>query len=222
MKTLKVLPIVSLLVLSLGVGMLCVPLVSANFIPEQPPAGIVIKADGSVDGTDLIRYSGNGVYTFTDDIHRTIVVQRDDIVIDGAGHTLQGSGNSVGIFLQSRNGVEIRNLTISGFEIGIKFTWEIYYTQPKAETTRNILSGNTVANNTYGVLFSDPYTHVVLRDNVFLDNEYGIFDDVASGNDVDTSNSVNGKPIYYWVNEHYKTVPSNAGFVILKNCSGIT
>ncbi len=195
--------------------------VAANFIPEQPPAGIVIKADGRIDGTNLIRYE-EGVYKFTDDIHRTIVVQCDNILIDGEGYALQGDGSSVGIFLQSRNGIEIRNITISGFEIGIKFTWQYYYTQPPTDTTRNLLSSNTIANNTYGVAFFDPYTCVVLRSNVFLGNQYGVYDDVASGNDVDASNTINGKPIYYWVNEHDKTIPPNAGFVVLKNCTGIT
>jgi parallel beta-helix repeat protein len=219
-KVLKATALVSFLILSFGTGMLFVQQVSANFIPEQPPAGIVISADGRVDGTDLLHYE-DGVYEFMDDIHRTIVVERDNIVFDGGGHNLQGSGGSVGFFLQSRNGVEIRNLTISNFEIGIKFTWQIYYTQPPAETTRNALSGNTVANNTYGVLFSDPYTRVTLRNNVFLGNQYSVSDDVSSGNDVDASNTVNSKPICYWVNEHDKTVPSNAGFVVLKNCTGI-
>jgi parallel beta-helix repeat protein len=213
--------LVFMLFSSLFVTVLFIGRSSANFIPEQAPAGIVIKADGSVEGTDRIQYVG-GAYTFTGDIHRTIVVLRDKTVIDGAGYSLQGSGNSVGFFLQSRNGVEIRNLTISGFEIGVKFTWQMYYTQPPAETTRNILSDNTIANNTYGVVFNDPYTRVVLRNNVLLYNQFGVFDDVASGNDVDASNTVNGKPIYYWVNEHDKTISSDAGFVVLKNCTGIT
>jgi parallel beta-helix repeat protein len=39
---------------------------------------------------------------------------------------------------------------------------------------------------------------------------------------MDTSNTVNGKPIYYWVEQHDRTVPSDAGLVVLKNCSGIT
>jgi parallel beta-helix repeat protein len=208
-----------LLLSSLFVTVLFIGRSSANFIPEQAPAGIVIKADGSVEGTDLIRYTG-GVYMFTGDIHRTIVILRDGVVIDGAGFRLQGSGSSVGFFLQSRKNVEIRNVTISNFEIGVKFTWQIY--DSPATPTRNTVSGSTIVNNTYGILFSDPHTIVALRDNKFLDNQYGVFDNVAGGNDVDTSNTVNGKPIYYWVDEHDKAVPSDAGFVVLKNCSGIT
>ncbi len=41
-------------------------------------------------------------------------------------------------------------------------------------------------------------------------------------NSIDPSNLVDGKPIIYWVNEHDKVVPSNAGFVGLVDCSNIT
>ena len=41
-------------------------------------------------------------------------------------------------------------------------------------------------------------------------------------NDIDDSNTVDGKPIIYWVNEHDKNVPSGTGFVVLVNCRNIT
>ena len=41
-------------------------------------------------------------------------------------------------------------------------------------------------------------------------------------NDVDTSNTVDGKPIYYWINHHNATVPSDAGSVMIVNSSEIT
>jgi hypothetical protein len=44
---------------------------------------IYIRADGTVEGTDKIQGDGN-VYTFTDDLFDSIVVEKDDAVIDGA------------------------------------------------------------------------------------------------------------------------------------------
>ncbi|MEJ2241400.1 MAG: right-handed parallel beta-helix repeat-containing protein [Candidatus Bathyarchaeota archaeon] len=41
-------------------------------------------------------------------------------------------------------------------------------------------------------------------------------------NDIDESNTVNGKPIIYWVNQYDRTVPSGTGFVVLVNCRNIT
>jgi len=58
---------------------------------------------------------------------------------------------------------------------------------------------------------------------------FGILGDGGAGdevtrlyNDVDISNTVNGKPIYYWINRENDAVPSNAGFVALINCRNIT
>jgi len=40
--------------------------------------------------------------------------------------------------------------------------------------------------------------------------------------DVDVSNTVNGKPIYYWIDKRNMTVPLDAGQVTLVNCTWIT
>jgi parallel beta-helix repeat protein len=40
-------------------------------------------------------------------------------------------------------------------------------------------------------------------------------------NDIDTSNVINGKPIYHWISRHDEAVPSDAGYVALVNCSDV-
>ena len=53
---------------------------------------VYIRADGSVEpSTAPIERSGN-VYTFTGDIQGSIFVERDNVVIDGRGFVLQGTG----------------------------------------------------------------------------------------------------------------------------------
>jgi parallel beta-helix repeat protein len=41
-------------------------------------------------------------------------------------------------------------------------------------------------------------------------------------NDLDTSNTVNGKPIYYWVNVKDQAVPSDVAYLALVKCANIT
>ncbi len=41
-------------------------------------------------------------------------------------------------------------------------------------------------------------------------------------NDIDHSNTINGKPVIYWVNQQDKPVPHDAGYVALVNCTAIT
>jgi len=54
------------------------------------------------------------------------------------------------------------------------------------------------------------------------DNIYGFKAYNVQGIEVDTSNTVNGKPIYYWVNQQGKTIPEDAGYVALIGCTNIT
>jgi len=59
--------------------------------PTLASGTVYIRADGSIDPpTAPISSMDNVTYTFTDDIEDSIVVERSNIVIDGAGHALQG------------------------------------------------------------------------------------------------------------------------------------
>jgi parallel beta-helix repeat protein len=153
-----------------------------------------------------------------------------------------GGGSGPGIFVQERNNVIIRNIRIINFHTGITFTWKSF---DSSKTLRsNKVHSNTIVNNTYGIVFGDSSegnevsgnfvsgnafgvsisgsSNNVFRNNRFDDNQYAVIDDSSYPNDIDTSNTINGKPIYYWVNQHGKTVPFDAGWAVLKNCSGIT
>jgi parallel beta-helix repeat protein len=79
-----------------------------------------------------------------------------------------------------------------------------------------------VANNSQGIeIFSSP--SLVLRNNRISDNGLNFnVRDVEVSHDVDVSNTINGKPIYFWRNERDRTVPSDAGYVALVNCVNIT
>jgi len=235
------------LVLSLCLSLQFVGSVSANFLPASVPEhSIEITEDGTVNGTDRIQRSGN-VYTFTGDIEGTIVVFCNGIVIDGAGYTLQGDGSLTGIWLQEKSNVEIRNLHIRNFRTGIF----LIYGWSQDGCTYVTVSGNTITDNEYGIRFS-MFTHRnSVLDNVIANNTYGIHithspentfrnNQLTNNvynlwiscetcvpmshfiNDIDASNTINGKPIIYWVDEQDKTVPSDVGYVGLVNCENIT
>ena len=85
----------------------------------------------------------------------------------------------------------------------------------------NTITGNTFTGNGRGVVLQS--TGNVLKGNRFVDNNDSLPINGANfANDIDLSNTLNGKPMCYWVNQHNQTVPSDAGFVALVNCSGIT
>ena len=53
---------------------------------------------------------------------------------------------------------------------------------------------------------------------------FGVYSSNLEGyiQNIDASNTVDGKPIVYLVNQTGKQAPSNAGYVAAVNCSGIT
>jgi parallel beta-helix repeat protein len=103
-----------------------------------------IKSNGSIDPFWApILSVDNVTYTFTSDIlNVSIVVERDDIVVDGAGYTLQakeGWPSYVrGIDLSDRNNVTIKNVRIKGFGNGIR----LY------SSSNNIIYHNNFIDNT--------------------------------------------------------------------------
>jgi parallel beta-helix repeat protein len=178
---------------------------------------IYIRADGSVEGTDKIVTADNVTYTFIDSINDSIVVERDNIILDGADYTVQSSG--IGIDLPSRTNVTIKNTKIDG-SIGGYGGIRLY-----GSSEISIVGNNITANSWYGIVLYESSNNM-LRNNEMVDNgvNFGVVGFTLSDfiNDVDTSNTVDGKPIYYWVNKQGTAVPLDAGYVALVNCTGIT
>jgi parallel beta-helix repeat protein len=111
--------------------------VTLNVPVVRASGTIYIRADGSIDPPEApISTVDNVTYTLTGNITSDadgIVVERSDIVIDGDGYTIQGSGNGTGIDLTSSN-VTIKNTQIKEFEGGIQLFSSSY----------NSISGNNV------------------------------------------------------------------------------
>ena len=101
---------------------LLLSVISALMIGVQPvkaAATIYIMPDGSVVPPETpIQRNGN-TYTFLNNIAASMVVLKSNIVIDGTGHTLQGSGIENGIELSSLTNVTVKNMTITSFDYGI-------------------------------------------------------------------------------------------------------
>jgi len=105
----------SILVLAfLLVGMIA----SINWVQKVDAAQptIWINANGSITpATTLITTADNITYTLTDNItgttgYETINVQRDNIIVDGAGYTVQNTAGYSGIWLGDRSNVTVKNV----------------------------------------------------------------------------------------------------------------
>jgi parallel beta-helix repeat protein len=203
-----------------------------NVQPVEASGTIYIRADGSIDPpTAPISTVDNVTYTFTADIYDSIVVQRDNIVVDGAGYTVQGTGSGAGIDLGYRNNVTLKNVEVTNFDYGIYLSG----------SDNNVIAGNIVLNNGHGIYLSSSRNNVLTGNNVSLNDGNGIAlssssgnvltgNNVSSnqwagiwlsysGNNVLTSNAVSNNGYGIWLSDSYNNVLT--GNIALNNGYGI-
>jgi len=95
----------------LVIALLLISIYSSVFSiqPVKAAATVYVMADGSVVPAEApILNVGNVSYTFTADINDSLVVERDNIVVDGSGYTLLGNGTGYGVSLSERTNVTIK------------------------------------------------------------------------------------------------------------------
>jgi hypothetical protein len=147
---------------------------------------VFINPDGSINPDSVpIQRNGN-TYVFTGDVYACFIVNKSDVVIDGAGYTLRGALDetqgdlwigqgpnpemnetvpyTMGIDAASESvtGLTIKNLNIRDFSIGMYI-----------RTTNNTVSGNAVVGNIVGVLISGSNNDII--GNYIAENEMGMF-----------------------------------------------
>ena len=133
-----------------AVVLILVILISSCIIAVQPVkaqslTGIIINADGSVTPSSAaIQMEGN-TCIITADLNSFITVERGNIVVDGANHTLQGPGisqNAIAITLMASN-VTVENLHVTGWKAGV------YGAFNNNTITNNVFAGNYQAVSIY-------------------------------------------------------------------------
>ncbi len=138
-------------------SMTVLPLVFYIQPVEAEPGIIYIRADGSIDPYTVPILRDGNLYTFTGNITSDtdcIRIERDNIVVDGTGYTLQFTGldpeDDTGIYLFERNYVTLRNIVFE-FPYGIHLNCS---------------------------------SNCIVSDNVFLHSVEAIFVEGGSGNDI--------------------------------------
>ena len=189
---------------------------------------IYIRADGSIQpSTAPISSVDNVTYTLTDNIagnvpdsSSAIVIQRDNIVIDGAGYTVQGTGNGTGVSLAGKNSVTIKNTNVRDFAVGICLYW------PSGNST---ISGNNITNGVEAGIWCDGSCNAIVN-NSMTGNADGISisgsSNYVSGNNV-MANQMCGIRLNSWssINNNVtgNDIVANGWYGIdLSKCSGNT
>jgi parallel beta-helix repeat protein len=207
-------------------------IVAFDISPAQASGTIYIRADGSVDPpTAPISSSDNVTYAFTDDINDPIAAERNNIVLDGTGYALQGTGDGYGIDLFGRTNVTVRNTQITNFGFGIyldlssntdirgnTITANNWAGIHLSSSSNNSIIGNTItANNRGGIRLLESSNYNSVSDNTFTHD--GLFVRNSYLNTVE-NNTVNGKPLAYFEGVADRSV-GDAGQVILVSCDSV-
>ena len=91
-------------------------------------------------------------------------------------------------------------------------------------SNNNKISNNKCFHNNWAAIFLDRSNNNKLEGNRMLGCGI-VIQGLGLSNythEIDTSNIVNGKPVYYWKNVNGGKIPEEAGQVILVNCSSVT
>ena len=167
------------------------------------------------------------------------------VYLDAGAHNNIVSGNNIsnspgGIVVITDHNV-ISSNNISSTDVGVVVL---------GSGDHNVISGNNVSNSHIGIHLNGlnlfPSSNTISNNTILDISHYGILVEYSIGNTIvsnvmmengiiligpliehwnthtiDTSNTVNGKPVYYWKNITGGTIPSGAGEVILANCTDV-
>ena len=169
-------------------------------------------------GVELVNSSGNFIYSNTV-VNSTISLFKS---FNNNIHANNFLMSGIHLFLSSSNVISRNTLQEASLT---QFWWQDWLGGILLEESHNnTVSENHVANGHDGILLYDSANNTI-RNNSLTGNRYnfGVYagDLMCFINDVDVSNTVDGKPIYYWINKHNQTVPTDAGYVALVNCTNI-
>jgi len=150
------------------------------------------------------------------------------------------ASNSYGIFMDSSSNNTLTNNTANGnYWFGIYLDYSSintltnntangnnYFGIGLDSSSNNMLTNNTANSNDYLGIFMNSSSNNTLANNTMSENFYnfGVYGGGLSNytHYIDTSNKVDGKPVYYWVNQSNEEIPPDAGFVGIVNSTNIT
>jgi parallel beta-helix repeat protein len=138
---------------------------AVNIQPVKASGTIYIRADGSIDPSTAPIQRNRDLYTLTDNIVSDadgIVIERNNMTLDGAGYTVQGLGNAIGLFLSGRSNVTVKNAEIRAFYYGIQFS----------SSNSSQIESTTVSNNTIGIALYHSPNNTIRNDKAL--NNFGI------------------------------------------------
>jgi len=138
-------------------------------VVKAVPDLVYIKADGSISPPSAPIYSADNVtYTLTGNLSSSIIIERDNILLNGADFYVQGTGvsGSIGIDLSYRTNVTVKKVSINTFWYGIYLI----------HSSNNSIIESNIESTNFGIYlyeFDSNYNKVLV--NNITNNAVGIY-----------------------------------------------
>jgi parallel beta-helix repeat protein len=192
--------------------------------PLNADTKIYIRADGSIEpSTANITTADKVVYTFTGNNYERLIVERDNIIVDGKGYTLQGT-SSFGITLFQRQNVIIRNVTVREFQtasVGMEESTQIIIFGNNLQanlndgirtyaSSNNVISGNNITSSKYmsGIHLADNSNNNLISGNNISGNSVSFIIEGSKDNQIYHNNIVESFQ-HAWVEDGYSNIWDN-------------
>jgi parallel beta-helix repeat protein len=171
---------------------------------------IYIRADGSIDPPSAPIIREGNLYTLVGTIYTNalegIVIQKSNIILDGAGFELHGPGrlgalNSYGIAIQDVSNVTIRNINVHEFDFGVNVI----------SASNNIIQGNNATDCDVGISLQMASLNKVIGNFGIQNSNYTVFLYSASDNLIEGNLMVNngGYGLGLLTNSHRNNILGN-------------
>jgi parallel beta-helix repeat protein len=190
-------PLTLILALTLVAGALFANLTSANFFPNPGPdlPRIYIRKDGSVEPATAPIEKAGSLYKLTDNVVLyTIEIQRDNIILDGAGYTIQGNGSRIkgydegnnGVIAAGRNNVIITRFNFEQGDTGVRISGSSNITVVDNTFSNGVTTGIAIKDSSLVSIESNNFTSIygpdiicngtanTIKGNTLTDGAYGI------------------------------------------------
>jgi len=238
MKNVVLLAFVSSLLLLVAVSELPTPVVA------NPPEIVVPDDYEKIQWAIGNASDGDTIFVKAGTYHEHVVIDKtltligenkNTTVISGLGYEkLYGESPFWGLVSIAASNVVVSGFTIRDFGIGVFTRYSSHcnitgnmianheYGIDLRHSENNFIGNNTISGcNVYGITISENSRNNILRNNNLTGNRWNLGISSYYFHDIDTSNIVDGKPVYYWVNQKDKQIPSDAGYVALVNSTNI-
>ncbi|MFP4051357.1 MAG: nitrous oxide reductase family maturation protein NosD [Thermoplasmata archaeon] len=173
-----------------------------NSISSADDSGIILERASSINIEDNTIYDNNGEAIQLLDSKYNMITDND----------MYNNHKGLSIVRSEDNTFSKNMINKNNYGILIKNSEE------------NVLTDNRVTKSKYRCFKLERSTKIKLEKNNFQNGSIYISGDMRDHWDthtIPTSNTANGQPVYYWKDRANERVPTDAGEVILVNCSDI-